>query len=307
MGWVDADHLSLVWWNTSLAPPVPKRKSTAADLTFACDEIKAFRTGLNFSLLGLTEVRTGDLTAIMTKLSDSSLELLDTTDASGKLIHDTALIFDRTKLGLVNHRRLIYAYGKQKLKIGVLAKFVTVRTGEELYFVLSHWKSRKTDGQYSEVRGEYGTSLRESIKQLRASNPAAPIILMGDYNDDPSSPSLADHLLATRDRGLVRRYPEYFYNPFWRKMGESHSTDGNPSGLSVCGTLHYPNGNITEWHTFDQMIFSSAFLNGQSVGLDEQYTRIVTSPGLDLKVRARRGLFDHFPIHSMVTLREFQP
>jgi hypothetical protein len=113
-------------------------------------------------------------------------------------------------------------------------------------------------------------------------------------------------LLATRDRELAKRNPAFLYNPFWRCLGESLPAAIWGTDVSVCGTHFYPNGEHTQWFTYDQIMFSSAFLNDGAIVLNEEYTRIVSTPELTMALRNRRQTCDHFPVLSVVTLRSQQ-
>ena len=261
MSWSDIGNLSLIWWNTSLVPPVPGDEPASTDVDFAVTQIQQMRRELGFAVLGLAEVDTKVLEKIISSLADSELDLIDATGQVGGLINDTAFIYDRRKLRLNTWSRVTSSYGKQTLKIGLHATFVTVDTGENLHIVASHWKSRMTASEHESVRHLYGSTLRGVVNRLRQDDQDVRVVLMGDYNDDPSSPSLAEQLLATRDRRLAKKSSEHLYNPFWRWMGESEHAEHVDGRNSICGTIHYPAGNFTEWHTFDQMIFSNALLS----------------------------------------------
>jgi len=128
-------------------------------------------------------------------------------------------------------------------------------------------------------------------------------ILMGDYNDDPCSPSLANHLLATRDRNMAQENRTFLYNPFWRKLGETVDHDERLAPHSVCGTHFYRAGRYTQWHTFDQLMFSSEFLQDGPMVLDEQHTRIIVTESLKTRILDRTEKLDHFPVLSTVSLR----
>ena len=294
--------LVFLWWNTSLAPPVAKLKATATDREFVVEQIGVMRDTVRFAVLGLCEVQSSDLAAIMLGLGDPNLRLIDKTARNGQLKFDTALIYDQTQLIHVDSRSFVERYGKRSLKLGEMLTFVTVSTGIVIHVVLSHWPSRRSVSESDPKRTELGTLLRASLAAWRR-DPQAYIVLMGDYNDDPFSPSLASHLLATRDRELARRDPRYFYNPFWRWLGESLPTAIAGSGASVCGTHYYRGGEQTEWFTYDQIIFTSAFLNGGDALLDETLTKIVSTPALAASLQNTKHVCDHFPVMSTVNLK----
>ena len=86
--------------------------------------------------------------------------------------------------------------------------------------------------------------LRQSLEKVHLANPNLYIVLMGDYNDDPFSPSLSEHLHATRDRELAIQDGAFLYNPFWRRLGESRSFPTSGNEVSICGTHYYDGGEF---------------------------------------------------------------
>lgn len=225
MDWQPVSPLVFMWWNTGLSPPVHSLKSTSEDTDFVVAQIREMRQRSRFAVLGLAEVQTADLDAIVSGLGDPALICLDSSDRTQRLMHDTALIYDQSALTCIDRRSLIERFGKRQMKLGQLTVFETKQGAVPIYVVTSHWPSRRSVPERAARKTELGTLLRKSLEQFRELNRNPYIVLMGDYNDDPFSPSLAEHLLATCDRELARRNPQFFYNPFWRWLGESQSSE----------------------------------------------------------------------------------
>jgi hypothetical protein len=247
MIWHQITPLTFLWWNTGLTPPISKKSHRVADRPFAADQIKCFRAKLRFEILGLAEVSTQDIEFILEQIGDPALGVVDRTDHTKKIKFDIALIYDRDALEFISASTLIDRVGKRTLKLGERVTFATRATGDILHIIASHWTSRLSVGQFDSTRAEYGAMLRKSVDEVRRENSDPYIVLMGDYNDDPFSPSLAEHLLATRDRELAKRNSAFLYNPFWRRIGESHSLPTSGEVESVCGTHFYASGEFTEW------------------------------------------------------------
>ena len=121
--------------------------------------------------------------------------------------------------------------------------------GEELHFLVNHWPSRRG----GEERSAPGRAIaarvgRKLIDSLQAANPQAKIILMGDLNDDPVSPSVTEHLRA---KGRKKDLKEGdLYNPFWQYYKKGY------------GTLGYNDA----WNLFDQIIISQPLLDKKAGG-----------------------------------------
>ncbi|MFW5658769.1 MAG: hypothetical protein ACOCZ8_02190, partial [Bacteroidota bacterium] len=65
-----------------------------------------------------------------------------------------------------------------------------------LTIFVNHWPSRAAD---SPVREAVADSLYKYVDAAMKAVPGTGIILMGDFNDEPSNPSIAQHLFAGED------------------------------------------------------------------------------------------------------------
>lgn len=112
--------------------------------------------------------------------------------------------------------------------------------GERIHLIVNHWPSRSGGEARSRPKRIKAAKLNKKIiDSLLSDNPYAKIITMGDLNDDPTSPSVKDILIA---RGLKEDLDlGALYNPMERMYKK---------GL---GTLAWRDG----WNLFDQMIISS--------------------------------------------------
>jgi hypothetical protein len=229
----------------------------------------------------------------------------DPTNRSGRLKSDTGVIYDSAVVTLESYLTLSDTYFGYSIKTGEQMNFRVLATGDPLFFIASHWPSKRTYADGAPEKGEIGTALRARISTIRADCPGAFVILAGDYNDDPFAESLVQHLGATRDRVTARRNPDVLYNPFWRKLGESHDDENQSDEVRFCGTHYYRSGRLNRWHTFDQIIFSSAFLNDKGMRLVEELCGIVATRELWTKVLQSGVVFDHLPVFATVELRSF--
>lgn len=118
-----------------------------------------------------------------------------------------------------------------------------VLLGDTTHVLVNHWPSRSGGEAASLWRRKAASQVnKDKIDEILAVNKDAKIIVMGDLNDDPISPSVVEVLNST-DKKNNLKFDE-LYNPwvsFYKK------------GL---GTLGYNNS----WNLFDQIIISSAYL-----------------------------------------------
>lgn len=92
------------------------------------------------------------------------------------------------------------------------------------------------------------------------------------------------------------RNPDFLYNPFWRHLSSLPERLPKEQDCDA-GTYYHAAGQYSDWHTFDQLIVSSALLLGRSGWrLNEENTRVSTVPTLDADETFPQGIFDHLPI-----------
>ena len=107
--------------------------------------------------------------------------------------------------------------------------------GELVYILVNHWPSRRTgNGETEEKRIKAAQLNTHIIDKIYFENKDAKIIIMGDFNDDPTSKSVKQYLVSNQ-----------FYNPMERLISR-----GN-------GSLNHKR----TWHLFDQIIFSKNFFD----------------------------------------------
>jgi hypothetical protein len=294
-------RLSFAWWNTSLSPPTPNKKSTLKQKKFVLEVVRYLTSDLHVDFLALGEVTTGDLDYFFNNLNLDEYQIYDGTVKNGRLQFDTGALFRKSAFSLLDSKSLIASRGKHFLKVANRLDLMINETGDPLHIFISHWPSRLFCPQNSADRHTLGFKLREAVQEIDNSYPGpAQIILLGDYNDEPFDSSLAEHLLAVRDRILVRKNPQLLYNPFWRHLGEALPYLHGTSCDSHSGSCFHSSGLETKWRTFDQIIFSAAFIGPSKWHLNETHTQILQfSPFVD-SVFPTKDIFDHFPVLSVI-------
>ncbi|WP_299527120.1 endonuclease [uncultured Lutibacter sp.] len=119
---------------------------------------------------------------------------------------------------------------------------------EEIHILVNHWPSRRSGENSTEEKRVKAAELVVSIvEKITAEIENAKIIIMGDFNDNPSNISVKKHLVN-----------DTFYNPMERLINT-----GN-------GTLNYK----TTWHLFDQIIFSKNFFNIEATKHSFKYAEV---------------------------------
>jgi Endonuclease/Exonuclease/phosphatase family len=135
------------------------------------------------------------------------------------------------------------------------------------------------------------------VDSIQATNPNAKVLIMGDLNDDPTSPSVKDVIMAKSDIAEVQ--PKEIYNALGGFFKQGY------------GSLAF-NG---KWNLFDQLMFTQAFLdkkqlNGWFLYSAHIYARdfLINQKG-DYKGYPKRswvgnnwnnGYSDHLPVYSIL-------
>lgn len=121
--------------------------------------------------------------------------------------------------------------------------------GEMVHVFVNHWPSRRGGEEASApARAAAASVSKRVIDSLMKIDPNTKVILMGDLNDDPTSPSVTAVLNA---KGKVKDVAAGgLYNPW---------ADFLKRGI---GTLAYNDS----WNLFDQIIISSGWLNKEQSG-----------------------------------------
>ena len=128
--------------------------------------------------------------------------------------------------------------------------------GEPLHIMVNHWPSRSGGESATQAYRNAGALLCKNLSDsLRQADPKAKIIIMGDLNDDPISPSVRKVLAAKGKKSQVR--PDGFYNPMYQLYKKG------------IGTLAWRDA----WSLFDQLIINEPLINTKQGGY--QYYQVV--------------------------------
>jgi hypothetical protein len=127
--------------------------------------------------------------------------------------------------------------------------------GSSLHVFVNHWKSRSGDPEITARQRMYSAmTLRGQLDLVMAGDSDARLIVMGDFNDEPTNRSITEGLSALNKRRNME--PGDYYNLFY----DLHNLEGK-------GTYNYRGS----WNMLDQIIVSYNLLNqsgGLSAGFD---------------------------------------
>jgi hypothetical protein len=144
--------------------------------------------------------------------------------------------------------------------------------GEPLHILVNHWPSRRGGEKRSApLRNAGADRCKLVIDSLRKIDANAKIMLMGDLNDDPVSPSVKKHLAAKSDVKKLKKGD--LFNPMYKYYKKG------------IGTLAYRDA----WSLFDQIIMTESLTNKKQTGFQYYRTDIYNKKYLVQKTGRYKG------------------
>ncbi|AUC22156.1 endonuclease [Polaribacter sejongensis] len=158
--------------------------------------------------------------------------------------------------------------------------------GELVHVLVNHWPSRREGIEESEPKRIDAAKLaRVIIAGIQAKNYNAKILIMGDFNDDPTSKSIKEYLVT-----------DDFYNPMEKILDRN-----------AIGSLTYEG----KWNLFDQIIITKNFLDKKEGQIYFKHAEVFNKKWLKIfkgKLKGspfrtyigpwyQGGFSDHFPVY----------
>lgn len=214
-------------------------------------EIGSDITGNAPAIIGLAEIenrKTVEALANDPKLieKDFGIAHFDSPDRRGI---DVALMYQKSLFQPINiskHELLIYDNNDSDKRVYTRDQLLVsgLLDGDMIHVIVNHWPSRSGGEARSRKKRMAAAALNmKIIDSLHSNDPYAKIITMGDFNDDPTSPSVKKVMKATGDRDKAK--DKVLYNPM------------EPMFKKGIGTLAYRDS----WNLFDQIIITAPLLN----------------------------------------------
>ena len=261
-------------------------------LSFAISNIGKNETGKHPALVGLAEVENAKVIRSLLNqvhLQNCNYEFIhyDSLDERGI---DVALLYDKD-IFEVTHSEVftikLYNHDGSPDYTRDILLVNGYLDGIFINVIVNHWSSRREGEKESEPKRLIASNkVSEIIMGLRNDNPDAKIIVMGDFNDDPSNMSI---------KSLVEN--ANLFNPMETLRSFSRgSTNHN-----------------RQWNLFDQIFFTTNFFTHSSNTLkfdeanifDPNFLKIINGrfKGTPFRTyngkRYEGGYSDHFPVYAI--------
>ncbi|MBO5806385.1 MAG: endonuclease/exonuclease/phosphatase family protein [Tidjanibacter sp.] len=158
--------------------------------------------------------------------------------------------------------------------------------GEDFFFLVSHWPSRRGGHSASAyLREGLASQIKSICDSVRKANPAMKVVVMGDFNDDPGDKSVSENLGAKLSKKRLGELD--LFNPYWQMHKDGY------------GTLVYND----LWNLFDNIVVSSNLANAPKGTLElwkpakaEYYGNIFKADFLF----QREGQYKGYPLRTYV-------
>ncbi len=288
-----SNNLVFVWWNTSLAPS-GRSRSTDLEKEVALNVILYLISKCNADFIALGEMSKEDMSHLEGPCEELGYNFLSGITKAGGSQFDVCYLFNAAKLAVLHERDVVSTKGTSTLKVAKRVDLLLM-DGTIFNVFVSHWPSRLWCEENHADRHTFGIRLRDSVELVTNDLEVKPfIVLMGDYNDEPFSESISSQLMASRDFNLVQCRSHLLYNPFWHCL----CRQGPESQAS--GSYFHKQGALTQWRTFDQIIFSNAFLTSKKWVYTHSSELVLEIPELIDLVKSHKSMFDHLPVRGIV-------
>ncbi len=191
-------------------------------------------------IVGLVEVENAKVVKDLIKHKNLSKYRYDFVhyDSPDERGIDVALLYNKDFFEVVSSTTHKLILTNQEGEVDYTRDLLVVKgklNKEEIYVLVNHWPSRREgEEETKKKRIKAAKLVREVMTKIKEVDKASKFIIMGDFNDDPTSESINDYLIT-----------DDLYNPMKALYKEGNGT-----------TTHFK-----EWHLFDQIIFSRAFFD----------------------------------------------
>jgi exonuclease III len=247
-------------------------------------------------IIGVAEVENKEvLMKLKNKLNRNTYAIVhaDSKDERGI---DVAFIYDN---GLFEAKETFFhcVMRRNATRDIVQANMKYRKNNSDIVLIGNHWPSRTAGAYESEpyriMAGETLAYFHERIYEELNDN--VPVIVMGDFNDNPYNRSIIEYALSIHSKEKIKNAKEtkYFYNLMWELLAKGE------------GTYFYSGFDL-----LDQFLISgNIILDKTFISIDEQSCRIIKIPAMmkdgkpikfgkpkDKAGVNENGYSDHFPI-----------
>lgn len=309
--------VKIIFWNCGLCP-LPNSEFNKENLKFLTECILTFRYELMGDIIIITEVNNKIVAALKETLKGETVTDLtgraaanskfDFVAITSKDITISNISYIKTNSTTIEEEKIEVDENHtpnrgRTLKVGVLLEIEHKDCIDNFTIISSHWSSQK-EGFNEQNRRESAEKLKRLMKSK--SKEKKQTILLGDYNDSPTSTPILHKLEATSNRHYASLDKSRIYNasssfslphiPYI--IGESRHFHGTWLSKNRATRRNFEKACMV----FDQIMCASSFISAGPWHLNENETKVVY--GGNMLELLYNGNSDHFPITTKI---EYQP
>lgn len=199
-------------------------------------------------IIGLCEVENREVLTDLVrseKIKSGNYQIVHETGPDARGI-DVALLYREDAFSYLSHRTIpiYFPFDPDSRTRDILYVKGLAADTDTLHLFVNHWSSRVGGEAQTEPKRVFAAMrLRNAIDSIFFINPVAKIIVMGDFNDEPTNASVFSFLNANNKRKNAS------YNELYNLMYDIHNIENE-------GTYYF-RGN---WNMLDHLIVSRALL-----------------------------------------------
>jgi predicted extracellular nuclease len=160
---------------------------------------------------------------------------------------DVALLYSKEEIELLDSKAIPVLFGKEIKDVtrDILYAKCRIKGDRIIDVFINHWPSRSPGQEESEMKRVMAAlALRREVDNILNLDNEAAILIMGDFNDEPTNKSVFQILNATN------KLKNQHYRDLFNLMYDSHNMNGE-------GSITYKDA----WQMFDQIIVSQSLLS----------------------------------------------
>jgi hypothetical protein len=162
---------------------------------------------------------------------------------------DVALLYRKDEVEIIDTKPIpiVFGFDIKDVTKDILYVKCKIKDDNIFHLFVNHWPARIPNEQESEIkRITSAITLRKEVDNILNFDNKARIIIMGDFNDEPTNKSMMQMLNATDKR------KNSTYRDLYNLMYDSHNTSDEGSFFES-----------TKWFMFDQIIVSTPLFNNR--------------------------------------------
>lgn len=245
-------------------------------------------------IIGLAEIENA---AVLKKLTEAQ----DIEKAGYETVHyesrdergiDVALLYNPSSFTVLESRPIRYDLPANDFTRDILYVKGKTKRGNILHLFVNHWPSRSEGTEVSEPKRKIAArALLNEVNKILEKDSKSKIVIMGDFNDDPSDKSVTEVLGAIEPDHKIKN------NNLYNLMYPLHNKGE--------GSLFY-----NDWNMFDQFIVTGSFFMDKKISCKKTSASIyseswimykdsksgIMKPNRTYGSRYFGGYSDHLPV-----------